>query len=154
MPVTSAALLAYRLSDGCVEVFLGHMGGPFWVRKDDGAWSIPKGVAEPGETDLLAVARREFAEEIGAAAPVGDVLELGTYVQRGGKRVAAFAVRADGPLAFVASNTFELAWPPGSGRLRTFPEIDRAQWFDLAAARPKVVAGQVPILDALAAALG
>ncbi len=148
---TSAALLAYRHGGDGLRVFIGHMGGPFWARRDAGGWSIPKGEVEPGEAELLAVARREFAEEIGTPAPEGEVLDLGVFVQPSGKRIHVFAVRAEQPLAFVASNAFELEWPRGSGRIQAFPEIDRAQWFAVAEARGKVVAGQVPILDALAA---
>lgn len=147
---TSSALLAYRVDvHGAVNVFVGHMGGPFWANKDDGGWSIPKGEYDPLEEDPVDVARREFAEEIGVPAPSGGLTDLGTFVQPSGKRIRAFAVRGDEALAFVASNTFNLEWPRGSGRMRAFPEIDRAGWFPLAVARHKVVPGQVPILDAL-----
>ena len=152
-PRASAGLLVYRGADKGLEVFIGHMGGPFWSRKNQGAWSIPKGEIEPGEIDLLQVARREFAEEIGVAAPDGPALNLGEFVQRSGKRVHCFAVAAREPITFVASNMFSLEWPPHSGRFGRFPEIDRADWFPLADARRLVVAGQVAVLDALAAAV-
>ncbi len=154
MPVrTSAALLAYRLEPtGVLWVFLGHMGGPFWAARDAGGWSIPKGEYTVGEAPVD-VARREFAEEIGIPPPDGELLELGVFVQPSGKRITAFAVAALASLHFVGSNVFALEWPRGSGIIRSFPEIDRAEWFTLAEARSKVVAGQVPILDALAAAL-
>ena len=131
-------------------VFLGHMGGPFWARRDAGGWSIPKGEYDPQTEDALAAALREFAEEIGAPAPVGEPIDLGVHAQPSGKRVQAYAVPADPELRFVASNTFEMEWPRGSGQVQAFPEIDRAQWFALVAARHKVVNGQVPILDTLA----
>lgn len=149
----SAGLLLYRLVDGVAEVLIGHMGGPFWARKDAGAWSIPKGEPEPDE-DLRAAAAREFAEEIGSPAPAGEWLELGEARQSTGKIVTAFAVRAEFDPATAVSNTFELEWPRGSGRIQAFPEIDRVAWFDVATARTKVVAGQVPLLDRLLALLG
>jgi predicted NUDIX family NTP pyrophosphohydrolase len=161
MPRTSAALLAYLLDDGPdparppgLSVFLGHMGGPFWAHKDEGAWSIPKGEFDASAESPADAARREFLEEIGVAPPDGPVADLGAWVQPSGKRVHAFAVRAHERLEFVASNEFELEWPRGSGRIRSFPEIDRAEWFPLDLARRKVVGGQVPILDALARAVG
>jgi predicted NUDIX family NTP pyrophosphohydrolase len=151
---TSAGLLPYHLdAGGVLHVFIGHMGGPFWAAKDDGGWSIAKGEFEPDEDDPIAVAFREFTEEIGAPPPRGALLDLGVHVQRSGKRVLAYAVAADPALAFVASNEFSLEWPRGSGQWRSFPEIDRAQWFPVEVARGKVVSGQVPILDALARAL-
>ena len=151
---TSAGMLAYRV-DGEHEiwVFLGHMGGPYWVGKDDGGWSIPKGEYQVGDEEPVEVARREFAEEIGVPAPHGELIDLGECVQPSGKRVRTFAVPADGSLAFVASNEFDMEWPRGSGNLRSFPEIDRAAWFRIDDARRKVVGGQVPILDALLDAL-
>ena len=133
-----------------LEVLLGHMGGPFWARKDDGAWSIPKGELAAGE-DPLAGARREFAEELGHAPPDGHVLELGEIRQRGGKRVIAFAVEGDFDPDAIEPGTFELQWPPRSGRMQAFPEVDRVAWFDLAAARTKVIQGQLPLLARLAA---
>ncbi|MCU0300258.1 MAG: NUDIX domain-containing protein [Candidatus Nanopelagicales bacterium] len=147
---TSAGLLPFhRDATGGLHVFIGHMGGPFWASRDEGGWSIAKGEYEPGEDDPVAVALREFTEEIGVAPPTGELLDLGVHVQRSGKRVQAYAVAADPGLAFLASNSFELEWPRGSGRLVAFPEIDRAGWFPIDVARHKVVSGQVPILDAL-----
>ena len=144
----SAGLLLYRVRHGEPEVLLGHMGGPFWARKDDRAWSIPKGEYGDDE-DPLAAARREFAEEIGSAPPDGEALTLGEVRQSGGKRVVAWALEGDLDPATVRSNTFVMEWPPRSGRQQEFPEIDRAAWFGLDAARSKVVKGQVPLLDAL-----
>ena len=144
----SAGLLLYRVRDGAPEVLLGHMGGPFWARKDERAWSIPKGEYGDDE-DPLAAARREFAEETGSPPPDGAALPLGEVRQSGGKRVVAWALEGDLDPATVRSNTFVMEWPPRSGRQQEFPEIDRAAWFDLDAARRKVVKGQVPLLDAL-----
>jgi predicted NUDIX family NTP pyrophosphohydrolase len=124
------------------------MGGPFWARKDERAWSIPKGEYADDE-DPLAAARREFAEETGSALPAGEALALGEVRQSGGKRVVAWALEGDLDPATVRSNTFVMEWPPRSGRHQEFPEIDRAEWFGLDAARRKVVQGQVPLLDAL-----
>ena len=134
-----------------LEVLLGHMGGPFWARKDAGAWSIPKGELGDGE-DPLAGARREFAEELGHAPPDGPLLELGEIRQRAGKRVIAFAVEGDFDPARIEPGTFELEWPPRSGRVLEFPEVDRVAWFGVPAAREKVVRGQVELLDRLAQA--
>ena len=144
----SAGLLLYRVRHGEPEVLLGHMGGPFWARKDDRAWSIPKGEYGDDE-DPLAAARREFAEETGSAPPDGEALTLGEVRQSGGKRVVAWALEGDLDPATVRSNTFVMEWPPRSGRQQEFPEIDRAEWFGLGSARSKVVKGQVPLLDAL-----
>ncbi len=127
------------------------MGGPFWARKDEGAWSIPKGELSAGE-EPLAGARREFLEELGHPAPEGRVLELGEIVQRAGKRVIAFAVEADFDPASLQPGTFELEWPPRSGRTQSFPEIDRVAWFHLETAKAKVVKGQVALLERLPAA--
>jgi predicted NUDIX family NTP pyrophosphohydrolase len=151
---TSAGLLPYRESEGRLEVLIAHMGGPFWARKDDGAWSIVKGEHGP-EEDAFAAARREFAEETGVPAPDGEPLELGELRQSSGKRIRAWAVAGEGldPEGFV-SNTFTLEWPRGSGREREFPEIDRTAWLELDAARRKLVPGQVPFLDALERVLG
>ena len=146
---TSAGLIVYRESDGALEVLLGHMGGPYWARKDAGAWSIPKGELEDGE-DPLAGARREYGEELGQPPPDGPVIELGEVRQRGGKRVVAFAVEGDFDPAHLRPGTFELEWPPRSGRRRAFPEIDRVAWFDLATAAGKLVRGQVALLERLA----
>jgi len=147
----SAGLVLFRESgDGALEVLLGHMGGPFWARKDEGAWSIPKGELEPDE-EPLAAARREFAEELGHPPPDGPVLELGEIRQKAGKRVIAFAVRGDFDSADIVPGTFELAWPPRSGRTQTFPEVDRVAWFDLSTAAAKIVRGQAELLERLAA---
>ena len=132
---------------------LVHPGGPFWAKKDAGAWSIPKGEYEPDEP-ALAAARREFVEELGISVPDGDVIELGEIVQKGGKIVTAFAVEADLDVSDAVSNTFEMAWPPRSGVMRTFPEVDRAEWMPVDRARERVVKGQRPALDRLAELLG
>ena len=144
----SAGLLLYRRREGRIEVLLGHMGGPFWARKDERAWSIPKG-EHPGAEDALAAARREFAEETGTPPPDGPTLDLGEVRQSGGKRVTAWAVEGDLDPSAVKSNTFLLEWPPRSGRRQEFPEIDRAGWFDLGTARRKIVKGQVALVDRL-----
>ena len=148
---TSAGLVLFRErdADGALEVLLGHMGGPFWARKDEGAWSILKGELEPGE-DPLAGARREFAEELGHAPPTGPAIELGEIRQKAGKRVIAFAVEGDFDPADIVPGTFELEWPPRSGRRQAFPEVDRVAWFDLATAAAKLVRGQVALLERLA----
>ena len=148
---TSAGLVLFRerAADGALEVLLGHMGGPFWARKDEGAWSIPKGELEPGE-DPLAGARREFAEELGHVPPGGPAIELGEIRQKAGKRVIAFAVEGDFDPAAIVPGTFELEWPPRSGRRQAFPEVDRVAWFDLPTAATKIVGGQVALLERLA----
>jgi predicted NUDIX family NTP pyrophosphohydrolase len=149
MAVRSAGLLLYRCRGDVLEVLLGHMGGPYWQRKDSAAWSIPKGEYEADEDPLLA-ARREFAEEFGLPAPDGvDYEPLGEVLQRGGKVVTAWAVHADVDVTTIVSNTFEMEWPPGSGRRQSFPEIDRAGWFRIPVARLKIVQGQLPLLDRL-----
>ncbi|MFI7673456.1 NUDIX domain-containing protein [Actinophytocola sp. NPDC049390] len=153
MPKTSAAFLVYRHGADGLEVLIAHMGGPFWARKDAGAWSIPKGEYTDGE-EPLAAARREFAEEMGSAPPDGEVVPLGTVKQSGGKSVTTFAVEGDFDLAGFRSNTFELEWPRGSGRTQEFPEVDRAEWLPVEVAREKLVKGQVPVLDALVERLG
>jgi predicted NUDIX family NTP pyrophosphohydrolase len=149
MPKVSAGLLPWRRRDGAIEVFLVHPGGPFWAKKDEGAWSIPKGEAATGE-DLLTRARTEFTEETGFTIE-GDFVALAPVRQKGGKLVHAWAVEADFDPALLASNVFSLEWPPRSGRMREFPEVDRGGWFDLAEARRRILAGQVPLVDALAA---
>lgn len=149
----SAGLLVYRRIASGLEVFVGHMGGPFWARKDDAAWSIPKGLIEPGD-EPLATARREFEEEIGMPAPVTEVLELGDFRYRSGKRLTVFAAAADAEVAFVRSNEFELEWPPRSGRMQRFREVDRAVWASVPDARRMLVVGQVPALEALLEHLG
>lgn len=148
MKPSAGIVLWRRLDSGVVEVLLGHMGGPYWARKDVGAWSIPKGEIEPGE-EPLDVARREFCEEIGVPLPPGDIDDLGEIRQAGGKTVLAWAVEGDLDASAIVSNTFELEWPPKSGRIQAFPEIDRAEWFDLAAAAEKIVVGQRTFLDRL-----
>jgi predicted NUDIX family NTP pyrophosphohydrolase len=149
----SAGILLYRVVDdgaeGRIEVLLGHMGGPFWARKDAGAWTIPKGEHEPGE-DPLATARREFAEETGVSLPASDFLDLGEVRQSGGKVVRAWAVEGDLDPATAVSNTFEIEWPPKSGRIATFPELDRFEWFDLDTARSKIIVAQREFVDRLA----
>ncbi len=147
MPKRSAGLLLYRESRGAPEVLLVHPGGPFWARKDDGAWSIPKGEFEDDE-EPLAAARRECAEETGTAVE-GDFIELRPVRLPSGKIVHAWAVRADFDPAQLRSNTFSLEWPPKSGQLREFPEVDRAAWFTLEQARAKIQPGQRPLLDQL-----
>jgi predicted NUDIX family NTP pyrophosphohydrolase len=153
MPERSAGILLFRRSAGAVEVLLVHPGGPFFARRDAGAWSIPKGLYEDGE-EPLACARREFAEELGSPCPDGPALELGEIRQRNGKRVTAWAVEGDLDADAITSNTFTIEWPPRSGRHQEFPEVDRAGWFGLDAAREKVLAAQAPLLDRLVEALG
>ncbi|HUS41320.1 MAG TPA: NUDIX domain-containing protein [Ilumatobacteraceae bacterium] len=148
MTRSAGIVLRRRTANGAVEVLLGHMGGPFWQRRQEGAWTIPKGEVEPGE-EPLAVARREFHEELGMPVPPGDLVDLGEVRQAGGKVVRAWAVEGDLDVEAIVSNTFELEWPPKSGRIQSFPEIDRAAWFDLESARAVIVAGQRPLLDRL-----
>lgn len=150
---TSAGIVLYRLRGAGLELLLGHMGGPFWASKDGRAWSIPKGIYEDGEAPLTA-ARREFEEETGSAPPDGPAIELGEIRQSSGKRVVAWALEGDLDPGAIRSNTFELEWPPRSGRIREFPEIDRAGWFSPAAAREKLVKGQVPFVERLERELG
>jgi predicted NUDIX family NTP pyrophosphohydrolase len=152
MPKLSAALLLYRIVDGAVEVLIGHPGGPFWARKDDGAWSIPKGEYVEGE-DPWSAAQREFQEELGKAPPDGPRVEFAPLRQPSGKIITAFAVRGDLDLDGTVSNTFELEWPKGSGKIREYPEIDRVGWFSVAEARSKLLKGQRPLLDHLVDAL-
>jgi len=148
MPRLSSALLLFRWREARLEVLLVHMGGPFWRRRDAGAWSLPKGEHEPGEDSLLA-ARREFGEELGTQPPGGAAMDLGSLGQPSGKLIHAWAQQADMDVSEIRSNTFELEWPRGSGELQRFPEVDRAAWFELDAAREKLVAGQVPFLEVL-----
>ena len=150
MPKLSAGLLLYRVRDGIVEVLIGHPGGPFWARKDDGAWSIPKGEYTDGE-DPWAAAQREFEEEIGLPAPAGPRIEFPPLKQPSGKVITAFAVRGDLDLTDAHSNTFELEWPKGSGRIQAFPEVDRVGWFSVAQAKTKLLKGHRPFLDRLMA---
>ena len=147
MPKRSAGILMYRRGPHGLEVLLVHPGGPFWARKDLGAWSIPKGEYSEGD-EPLATAIREFAEETGAH-PRGEFHPLGELTQPGRKIVTAFAVEGDFDPATLKSNTFELEWPPKSGRKATFPEVDRAEWFSLEMAREKILAGQREFLTRL-----
>jgi predicted NUDIX family NTP pyrophosphohydrolase len=144
----SAGILAYRRARHGLEVLLVHPGGPYWRNKDDGAWSIPKGEIGASE-DPEQAARREFAEELGPAASIGQLQALGEIRQRGGKRVIAFCGEADFETPSLSSNAFEIEWPPKSGRLQTFPEIDRAEWFDLKIAKSKILSGQIELIDRL-----
>jgi predicted NUDIX family NTP pyrophosphohydrolase len=148
----SAGLLLYRFDGDGVEVLLVHPGGPFWARKDDGAWSLPKGEYSEGE-DPWTVAQREFFEELGKTPPDGPRIELAQVKQPGGKVVTAFAVCGDLNLDGTFSNTFTLEWPKGSGNVREYPEVDRVDWFPVAVARSKLLKGQLPLLDRLIAAL-
>jgi predicted NUDIX family NTP pyrophosphohydrolase len=148
MPKHSAGVLVYRTRDGVVEVLIAHPGGPFWARKDDGAWSIPKGEYADGE-DPWAAAQREFLEELGLPVPAGPRLDFGSLKQPSGKVVTAFAVEGDLDVAEARSNTFEMEWPRGSGKMREFPEVDRVGWFAIAQARTKLLKGQLPFLDRL-----
>jgi predicted NUDIX family NTP pyrophosphohydrolase len=153
----SAGLLLYRrgLKDDHIvlEVLLGHMGGPFWAHMDKRAWSMPKGEYEPAE-DPFTAAKREFEEEMGSAPPSVDYLELGSLSQPSGKLVTAWATEADFDAAGAVSNTFEIEWPPRSGRKRSFPEIDKAGWYTTEVARVKLVKGQRPFIDRLEHLLG
>lgn len=149
----SAGLLLWRRRADAPEVLLGHPGGPLFARKDDGVWSIPKGEYLPDE-EPLAAAYREFAEEIGVAPPDGEPVPLGEVRLRSGKLVVAWAQEGDLDERQLVSNLFEMEWPPRSGRVQSFPELDRAGWFVLSAARRKLSAGQVPLLDSFATLLG
>ena len=148
MPKLSAGVLLYRSRGGIVEVLIAHPGGPFWARKDDGVWSIPKGEYAEGE-DPWVVAQREFVEEIGLPVPAGPRTDLGALKQPSGKVVTTFAIRADLDVTDAHSNTFQLEWPKGSGTMREFPEVDRVGWFAVARARAKLLKGQRPFLDRL-----
>ena len=152
MATISAGILLYRHGPLGIELFLVHPGGPFWAKKDEAAWSIPKGVADPGE-DHEAAARREFAEEVGAVPP-GKLVPLGSFKQSGGKIVIAFALEGDFDPADLKSNEIEIDWPPRSGRKLKVPEVDRAAWVDLDTAALKLHVGQRPILAALRAKTG
>jgi predicted NUDIX family NTP pyrophosphohydrolase len=145
--VSSAGILMYRQTGRGLEVLLAHPGGPFWRNRDEGAWSIPKGEMDEGE-DAAAAARREFLEETGCTLE-GALEPLGDIRQRGGKRVTAFAVEGDLDVDAIKSNTFEIEWPLKSGRMQSFPEIDRAAWFDLPAAHVKILQSQRQLLDRL-----
>ncbi len=152
MPKLSAGLLLYRVNDGAVEVLIGHPGGPFWAKKDDGAWSIPKGEYGEGDDPWVA-ARREFEEELGKPAPDGPRIDFPPLKQPSGKVITAYAVRGDLDLTGTVSNTFTLEWPKGSGNVREYPEIDRVDWFSVHSARSKLLKGQRPLLDQLMGAI-
>jgi predicted NUDIX family NTP pyrophosphohydrolase len=148
----SAGILLYRRSKSRLEVLLAHPGGPFFARKDAGHWTIPKGEVDPGE-DLLDVARREFEEETGHAVPPGALIDLGSIVQKGGKVVHAWAVEGELDPGAAVSNTFDLEWPPRSGRVQAFPEVDRVKWFTANEARMRIRDTQAPLVDRLEASL-
>jgi predicted NUDIX family NTP pyrophosphohydrolase len=147
--IQSAGLLLFRRSGGAIEVLLGHPGGPFWKNRDEGAWSIPKGLVAAGERPLAA-AKREFAEETGYR-PRGRFIPLGEARQPGGKVVHVWAVEGDWDAAKLQSDSFEIEWPPRSGRLQRFPELDRAAWFSVPEARKRILKGQAVFLDRLLA---
>jgi predicted NUDIX family NTP pyrophosphohydrolase len=149
----SAGILLFRRTGDGLEVLLGHMGGPLWARRDEAAWSLPKGEYLADE-EPLAAARREFVEELGIPVPDVELVELGEVRQASGKLVTAWAGESDLDLAGFAPGTFEMEWPRGSGQSRSFPEIDRVAWLDLVAARPSLVAGQREFLDRLVAQVG
>jgi predicted NUDIX family NTP pyrophosphohydrolase len=144
----SAGIVLYRRGSGGLEVLLVHPGGPIWARKDAGVWSIPKGEYEPDD-DPLTAARREFEEELGSAPPDAEPRELGEIRQKSGKLVRAWALEGDIDSSAAHSNTFTVEWPPRSGQMREFPEVDRAEWFTLVAAREKVNPAQAELLDRL-----
>jgi predicted NUDIX family NTP pyrophosphohydrolase len=152
MPKRSAGILLYRRRDGDVEVLLVHPGGPFWAKKDLGAWSIPKGEYDQGE-DPLRTALRELEEETGHPLRDSELLDLGEIRQRGGKVLSAWAAAGDLDADTITSNTFTMEWPPRSGNRRKFPEVDRAGWFDVTTARDKVLAAQAELIDRLLSAL-
>jgi predicted NUDIX family NTP pyrophosphohydrolase len=148
MAARSAGILLYRWRGDALAVLLVHPGGPFWARRDAGAWSIPKGEYDPDE-DPLAAARREFEEELGVPVPDGPARELGEVRQKGGKLVRVWAIAGDLDAGATTSNTFELEWPPRSGKLIEVPEVDRAEWFTLERAREKINPAQAELLDRL-----
>jgi predicted NUDIX family NTP pyrophosphohydrolase len=152
MAARSAGLLPFRLQQGRLELLLVHPGGPFWARRDEGAWSIAKGEHDDDE-DPLAAALREFAEETGFVPDTADLLDLGEVRQPGGKRVRAWAAAADHDVGALRSNSFEIEWPKGSGRRQRFPEVDRAGWFGIDEAGRKLLRGQRPFVERLVAEL-
>jgi predicted NUDIX family NTP pyrophosphohydrolase len=149
----SAGILLYRRAGDGLEVLLVHPGGPFWAKRDAGAWSVPKGEYEGGE-DPLTAARREFEEELGTGVPDGDAIDLGEITQKSGKLVRAWALEGDLNADEIKSNTFELDWPPRSGQTKSFPEVDRAGWFTLERAREKLNPAQVALLERLKERVG
>lgn len=149
----SAGLLLWRRREGGVEVLLGHHGGPYFAKKDVGHWTVLKGEFEPGEA-AIDVARREFEEETGFSPPPGEPLDLGEILQKGGKVVQAWGLEGDVDPALAVSNTYDVEWPPRSGRIQAFPEIDRVAWFDLPEGRRRIKTAQAPFLDRLEQALG
>lgn len=146
----SAGLLVYRSRQGKLEVLIAHMGGPWFTKKDEGAWTIPKGEYDPETEDALKTAKREFREELGQPAPDGDYKELGSTDQKNNKTVTAWAVEADVDVSHIKSNTFEIEWPPRSGRKQEFPEIDRAEWVDINQAASRLIQGQSVFMERLA----
>ena len=149
----SAGILLYRLAGDEPEVLLVHPGGPYWAKRDAGAWSIPKGEYEAGE-EPFASAAREFGEELGTALPAGEAIELGTVTQAAGKLVTAWAVQGDLDTATVRSNSFSMEWPPRSGEIREFPEVDRAEWFSVTEARKRTIPAQAAFIDRLVELVG
>lgn len=153
MPKRSAGILLYRRRNGTLEVLLVHPGGPYFAKRDAGVWSVPKGEYGDGE-EPRACALRELEEETGAAPPQGALFDLGEVKQRGGKVVVAWAAEGDLDADAIVSNTFPLEWPPRSGRVQEFPEVDRAAWLSVEQARERILAAQAPLLDRLVAAVG
>ena len=150
MAKLSAGILAYRIEEqGEVQVLLVHPGGPFWQKKDDGAWSLPKGEYEEGE-DALSAAKREFKEELGVELPAGKFIPLKPVKIKSGKVVAAWAIEAELKTVFIQSNQFEMEWPPRSGKKQFFPEVDKAEWFSIEQAKIKINSGQIAFLEQLA----
>ncbi|MGH7157027.1 MAG: NUDIX domain-containing protein [Candidatus Saccharimonadales bacterium] len=145
----SAGLIVFRRTSDGPEVLIAHMGSPWWAKKDIGAWSIPKGEIEEGE-DALQTAKREFAEELGLPSPKGEYIQLGVIEQHNNKTVAAWAIEANVDASSIKSNTFKVEWPPKSGKMQDFPEIDRAEWFSLSEAAKRVVRGQAELFERLA----
>jgi predicted NUDIX family NTP pyrophosphohydrolase len=147
VPQVSAGLLLYRRTDSGIEVFLVHPGGPYWARKDEGAWSVPKGLVEAGEDELVC-ARREFSEETGfEPPPAGSERPLGSFRLPSGKRLQVWAAEGNCDPAALRSNLFNMEWPPGAGRVQQFPEVDRGGWFDESAALAKIVRGQRVVVE-------
>lgn len=150
----SAGILPFDRDDAGLWVFIVHMGGPFWKRKDAASWSLAKGLYDPASETPEDAARREFAEETGAPVPSGELLDLGEVRLSSGKHVRGYAVAASRALSFVESNSFEVEWPPHSGIVKSYPEVDRAEWCLLPEARRRLVKGQLPLLDALETLVG